>query len=828
MTVDMRQGRTAPTGARQLITLTDDLAADRQLCGNKAATLARLLAAGYPGAPGIVVTTSGDAADAPFDVDDADGLTAAIEEHLPTGPVAVRSSSPAEDGAEFSAAGHYVTVLNVRPIIPALAEAVSGVIASAHGEPVAVLIQPMIDALAAGVAFGADPVTGDRGRVHIHAVDGVADGLLAGRVTGERWVLTTDTATVDDGPARVISVDQARDIADLVEALGEHEGGPQDVEWAIDAEGLHLVQCRPITALPIEPQVDLPPGTWLRDRHRYPDGMTALGISIAAPEVSRGMTATFLRCGGLVDRMEMRDVAGRPYVQIVPAGGNGGKPPPGLVLGVLARTVPTLRRRCRLARDLLRSGAMARDIERWDTTDRDAIRRRTVALRADIVEALTGARLAEHLEAATALLRDGLAIHFQLVAAHTIGVQRLIAACRQLLNWHTPDTLLLFSGSSPASDEPTRELDVIAAKIAAEPRFGNAFADAVADGPGDRSTLDILSEIEPDLARAFDAWCGTYGLRTANDDPGSPTLQEIPGLLDGLLRDRIAQAGRRAAPSGESATSPTRSTAPASASALDRAQRILRHHAPEQRALFDRVLTQARRAYAVREDNVLWALSMPAGLVRRAAVEVGRRAHARGELADPRDIVMADITAVIAAARDDVPPGTLREIVARAKAERAWVASHPLPDYYGVPPAGMPSLRWLPRAARLVNEALRLDAPDPAPRRESTGALLTGLPGSPGQYTGPVRLVRTPEQFPQLRPGEVLVCTVTDPAWSVLFAVAGAVIADGGGVLSHAAIIAREHGLPCVLGAQKATTTLTNGQVVTVDGTHGTVHLAFP
>ncbi|MGH7910224.1 MAG: PEP-utilizing enzyme, partial [Candidatus Dormibacteraceae bacterium] len=88
---------------------------------------------------------------------------------------------------------------------------------------------------------------------------------------------------------------------------------------------------------------------------------------------------------------------------------------------------------------------------------------------------------------------------------------------------------------------------------------------------------------------------------------------------------------------------------------------------------------------------------------------------------------------------------------------------------------------------------------------------------------GQVRVVRGVADFLRLRPGEVLVCPTTDPAWSVLFATAGALVTDRGAVLSHAAIQAREHGVPAVLGTGAATRTLRDGDLVTVDGTRGCV-----
>lgn len=104
--------------------------------------------------------------------------------------------------------------------------------------------------------------------------------------------------------------------------------------------------------------------------------------------------------------------------------------------------------------------------------------------------------------------------------------------------------------------------------------------------------------------------------------------------------------------------------------------------------------------------------------------------------------------------------------------------------------------------------------------------LLSGAAGSPGIATGPARIINGPEEFGRLQPGDVLVTRFTDPAWTPLFGIASAVIADTGGRLAHAAIVAREYGIPAVLGVGSATTTLYNDQRITVDGTRGEVREA--
>jgi pyruvate, water dikinase len=111
----------------------------------------------------------------------------------------------------------------------------------------------------------------------------------------------------------------------------------------------------------------------------------------------------------------------------------------------------------------------------------------------------------------------------------------------------------------------------------------------------------------------------------------------------------------------------------------------------------------------------------------------------------------------------------------------------------------------------------------PPRERERGQGRLTGTPGSPGIATGPARILRGPADFAGTKPGDIIVCRSTDPAWTPLFAIAAGFVTETGGVLSHAAIVAREHRVPAVLGVPDATTSLTPGRQVTVDGTHGTV-----
>jgi pyruvate,water dikinase len=205
----------------------------------------------------------------------------------------------------------------------------------------------------------------------------------------------------------------------------------------------------------------------------------------------------------------------------------------------------------------------------------------------------------------------------------------------------------------------------------------------------------------------------------------------------------------------------------------------------------------------------------------------GRRLATRGQLDEADDVFFLEVPELLAALRD----GTDQRVPARRRrGERAWILAHPGPPSYGTP-AGPPPLDTLPAPARLVNEAFwwaleQIAAPAGNGRAHEPGtSTVTGIPASAGRYTGPVRVIRDETDFDKLRAGDVLVCPVLPPVWSVLLTNAGALVTDQGGPLSHAAIIAREFGVPSVVATGDATSQLPDGQTVTVDGTTGAIHV---
>jgi phosphohistidine swiveling domain-containing protein len=753
-----------------------------------------------------------------------DRLALALED-LGGGLVAVRSSGAAEDLPGASFAGQYETILGVDGL-DAVQEAVLRCATSARSQRVAayaagrvgdtgpagprmaVLVQAMVQAEAAGVAFTADPVTGDRDEVLVSAVRGLGERLVGGEITPEEW-------RVRDGEARRAGPEGAIDAADaarvgaLAAAVEAAFGQPQDVEWAIAAGQLFLLQARPITALPRPPEL-VPPATgfWEKDAEHYPMPLTPFGASVYLPAVEHGLAAMLDTWGLPMARVQQRSVGGEIYTRAVPLGGKDRTPPPWWVIWVAMRVAPPLRRRAKRTDRALGERLAERLIEQWPGS-REHFRRDAAALRTVDLRALADEQLVAHLDRALALLGRGEVAHFALVPPYMMAVYELGTACEELLGWTPAETLALLAGNSETSSAPGRALRDLAAAVAASPAAVRAL-----EGAGE-DLLDRLQGAAPPLAILVEAYLEDYGHRTFSYDPGDPTLAERPTLLAGLLRARIAEDPTRPDPAAEARTA-----------ALGRARGELGGRPQEQRQRFERALATAQRAYGVREDNVLWTDNLPSGLLRSVAIEVGRRLVDRGLLARADDAVFlqdAELRAALLGGSAD-----LRALVAQRRAERAWVAAHPGPGSYGRPSPPPRDLRGLPTGLRQLSAAMlwNLELRTTPERPDGDGSVLAGLAGSPGRHTGTVRVIRDESQFGRLGSGEVLVCPITSPAWSVLFTQAGALVTDGGGLLAHAAVIAREYGIPAVLATGDATRRLRDGDAVTVDGTAGVVHLA--
>ena len=383
-------------------TLSDRAALDVRLVGSKAANLARLLQAGFPVPVGFVVTA---AAFEQFLAANELDFASATEENI-TGArfpediegalqnefsllgdisVAVRSSGIAEDLPGASFAGQYETVLDVRDI-DALFVAVKRCWSSAFGKRViaykkvhrhggaprmAVLVQQLVRADSAGVAFTANPVTGDRDETVVSAVRGLGERLVSGQASPDEWTVKDGKAVRQRGPEEAITAEQTKSVADLAKRAEALFGNPQDIEWAIANGKVFLLQSRPITTLfkqtifsvPIKPPI----GFWQREGSHYPYPLSPM-FRILLEAFNASIKRAAADFSLLTEGIEFREIGGWVYQRMVPLGGKDMPfTPPAWLMPLLIRIVPQMRSQIKGATEVIRSDKAGSYIDRWHT-----------------------------------------------------------------------------------------------------------------------------------------------------------------------------------------------------------------------------------------------------------------------------------------------------------------------------------------------------------------------------------------------------------------------------------------------------------------------------
>jgi pyruvate,water dikinase len=357
---------------------------------------------------------------------------------------------------------------------------------------------------------------------------------------------------------------------------------------------------------------------------------------------------------------------------------------------------------------------------------------------------------------------------------------------------HRDDTFRALGAASPATRGPAERLRSLA----------DALRAAGVD-PASVSALDAVREASPEAAALLDDYLAEHGWRlTTGYDIEDRCLSELPEVL---------LASIRAAGSSSSTTEDEHA----------RALGQLRDEVPEEhRAAFDESVEDARQSYGLRDENGPLTYEWPAGLVRRALLEAGRRLAADGRLDEPDDVFELEAAEVVALLRGQPGPGPA-EIASRA-ATRRWEATLEAPPRLGreeAPPAVSalpPNLARITRIVLAVVDSLEAG---------SKAVPLTGMGIGEGSYVGTARVVHdAAEALVAMEPGDVVVAPYTAPTYNAVLGMAGAIVTEEGGLLCHAAVIARELGLPAVIGAAGAMA-IPDGATVEVDPTAGRVRV---
>ncbi|MBM2810211.1 MAG: phosphoenolpyruvate synthase/pyruvate phosphate dikinase [Chloroflexi bacterium] len=809
---------------QDMISLNHPDATRIDVAGGKAGRLAVLLAAGFPVPEGFVLTTAvferfltfhglGQEVTAEQVMrsplpDDLRLVLASKLKELGDGPLAVRSSGVAEDLAGASYAGQYETILGVEGLT-AVEEAVRHCWASAFSErvrsyrhqrgeagaaPMAVLVQRLIQADAAGVAFTANPVTGDPDDTIVSAVRGLGERLVSGEASPDEWIVRAGRAECRSQPENALQESQVREVAEMARRIEAHFGSPQDVEWAIAGGSIYALQARPITTLPearptpgeeLSPRDwltrgEVPAGFWAREDH-FPLPITPMFASMVTGIASFGFRAAF-------DELSIPAPA-RQYVVVDGYAYGGSWPdaqrPTREGLAAFEEKVATQHWRSVLGRwPQIRRGAIEilRQIQGMD------------------LGALSDDDLHGHIRDLDGHLRDWMAVHFTNNISAVPPLHAFATSCQERLGLQDTEALELLAGASEASSRSATLMEGLAAKVIAQPLLRAAL---------DRADAASRSEIQ----ELFRPYLEEYGWRSPEFEFCLPTAAEQPEQVVQLLREAVTrlEAGKGGAAEAARQRTETRI-----------AQLKVQLPDDAARAGFEARVRETQQVYGVRDDDVgltLWGL----GLMRQALLEAGRRLTERGILAD-RGQVLFLLPRDLDEALSATPAPDLRERADIRHADFLRQQTTDPPHVFGAAPGPPPPLP-LSDDARRVLAALawfrnRMGAAAPQP---AEGQELRGLGASSGAYRGLARVIRAVDELDRVGPGEVLICPTTNPSWTEVFARIGALVADGGGILSHPAILAREFGIPAVLGTWTATKTIPDGAVVEVDGSAGLV-----
>jgi phosphohistidine swiveling domain-containing protein len=526
------------------------------------------------------------------------------------------------------------------------------------------------------------------------------------------------------------------------------------------------------------------PGFWEQDAVHLPRPVTRYWAEMHPAPFQRGFKELTAYYGLLLDTIAYAYINGFAYKTAVPV-------QEGEVPARFARAEEALQGR--LWREQLRD---------WDDTFKPQSIARHRELQAVDIDALSDEELADYLGRCHDHHSEMIYQHMRHTGAAVLPTGDFLAHVGDWTGLPLAELLGLMRGASPVSSGASDELGRLIAAIKADPE-----ARAVLDSDGDPGeTLQRLRSLDGEAGEAAAGYLDLVGYRLLDgfDISGRYAL-EMPDTLLRAIRVAVDEGGPGEG-DVEAQIADVRSKVP-----------------EENRAEFDELLAEARLTYRLRDERGVFSDIWASGIMRRAAVGAGHRLAARGRIQDPEHIVDADIEEMKALVLDSGGPSA--EELAERAAYRATITNKDVPATLGTPPPPPPDPSGLPPAEGRVMRAIGIAVGEifGSSQAENEERLLRGLPASAGVYDGVARRIAGPTEFDRIEQGDVLVTESTTEAFNILLPLLGAIVTDAGGLLSHAAIVSREYGIPGVVGTREATALIPDGARVRVDGNVGEV-----
>jgi rifampicin phosphotransferase len=550
------------------------------------------------------------------------------------------------------------------------------------------------------------------------------------------------------------------------------------------------------------------PGTWVLDPSHVPRPLSRFTAAVFPAAFTAGFAEGAARYGTVVESTAAV-VGGFLYNRLSIAGLAPDAPAPASAaeLDRLLAGSPVLQGRVAAAEAALAERRWRADLQEWDTAVKPALQALHRALAEVNVRLLDDTALARHVDLCADALAEGFRQHHRYDNAALVPVGDLVVHAVRWTGLPAAEVLGALAGESPVTGGAPEELAALVAALHDDPGAAAVVLDdRIAP---DEALSRLLGSPGPVGAAAGSYLSALAALPVDGQDAvAEPGSLEAPGLVLGRVRAALQPGdGHRAGAAAET-TARLRAAVP-----------------EEHRARFDDLLAEARLVYRLRDERAVHGDRPLGSLARAALLEAGDRLHGRGALNQPSDALELDAGEVRALLLGDGGPSA-DEVAERAGWRR-------IGDYRDVPPVlGPPHGRlvpatWLPPAAARVHEAwaFAVGAMLQDAGRPAGDGVVRGLGVSAGGYEGTARVLADSAELVRIRSGDVLVTHSTGPAFNLVLPRLGALVTDRGGLLSHAAIVAREFGIPAVVGCQEATRVIPDGARVRVDGASGTVTL---
>lgn len=782
-------------------------------------------------------------------------LRAAYAE-LHDAPVAVRSSATAEDLPDLSFAGQQDTYLNIIGI-QALLEAVVSCWSSlwtaraidyrqrnhiAHDQAaLAVIVQEMVQSEVSGVLFTANPLTGLRSETVIDATLGLGEALVSGQVEPDHYVVATisgkiisksigqkkistrsksgggvETIQQEAAAQQSLTDEQICQLAAIGHAIQKEYGSPQDIEWALAEGQLYVLQARAITSLfPVPQEMADPLKIWFSFGavQGLVGPLTPLGQDVIRHVAASG--ATLFGVKARYDELDVFGLAGeriwikvsdlmrhplgyRVIMKLLPFI----EPGSAQVLQVLASDSHLGAGKGRLKPGSLHRAAgffVPRVLQTLVNLTRPAKAR--AAFDADIADYLAASQVAPaadrfgRLANAVAFIEQRVANALPFLLPRFMPLLAPSMISLGLLNELTGDRALTLEVTRSLPNNVTTEMDMALWETANAIRSDGEAAFREGDAP-DLAARYLSGTLPAATQTALTRFLERYGMRGVGEiDLGQPRWREDPTPVIHTLQSYL-RISPEAAPNAVFAKGQK-----AAEAAIEKIAATVRKQPGGwlKEKLARGAARRVRTLMGVRESPKFCIIRVM-GIARLALVESGKEFAAAGMIEHPNDLAFLTLPELTDLAhqkpRDWKSLVTERRAVYERERRRRQVP------------------RVLVSDGRAFYEGLGAAS--------DNGETITGSPVSPGVVEGIVHVIFDPNTT-QLTPGEIMVCPGTDPAWTPLFMTAGGLVTEVGGMMTHGSVVAREYGIPAVVGVHQATQRLKDGQHIRLDGTTGKI-----